>query len=401
VSLPADTSHRQSSRAATVTLLGVSQILAWGSSYYLPAVLAAPIAAETGWPLSLVVGGLSLGLVVAGIVSPVVGSRIGRGQGRWVLGASSLFLGVGLLCIGSATTLPQYMLGWIIVGLGMGAGLYDAAFAALGALYGLEARRAIAALTLFGGLASTVCWPLSAYLLEQFGWRGACLAYAGIHVFLAMPAYLLLFPSAGPGAIPSASTRDAPLIASGQLASFLLLGVSISLAALISTALSVHLLTILQADGMTLAQAVTFGAMVGPFQVSARLVEMFLGRHYHPIWTKLAATSLVTAGICLLWLGGRLIGVALMLYGCGIGIESIARGALPLALYGADGYGARIGRLALPSLVAQAAAPFLGAVLLQLGGAALALSVLAALAACNVALVLLLRAVAFGESARA
>ena len=384
--------NRQSSRAATVTLLGITQILAWGSSYYLPAVLAAPIAAETGWPLALVVGGLSLGLVTAGLVSPAVGSRIGRGQGRWVLAASSLFLAIGLLCIGSATALPLYMLGWSVIGIGMGAGLYDAAFAALGTLYGAEARRTITALTLFGGFASTVCWPLSAYLLEQFGWRGTCLVYAGIHLLLTMPAYLLLFPPTHvAGGVASVAERATRLIAQGQLGSFLLLGASISLAALISTALSVHLLTILQADGLTLAEAVVFGAMVGPSQVSARLVEMFFGRRYHPIWTKLAATSLVTAGICLLWFGAPFIAVALMLYGCGIGIESIARGALPLAIYGADGYGARMGRLALPSLVAQAVAPFLGAFLLASGGADLALGVLASLAALNVSFVLVLK----------
>lgn len=380
------------SRGATVTLLGITQILAWGSSYYLPAVLAAPIAADTGWPLSLVVGGLSIGLVVAGLVSPMVGSRIGHGEGRRVLAASSAFLALGLACIGSSSALPIYMLGWIIIGAGMGAGLYDAAFAALGTLYGLDARRTITALTLFGGFASTVCWPLSALLLEQFGWRGTCFAYAAIHLLLTMPAYLLLFPRAHDrGRTVPIADRTIRLIASGQVASFLLLGASISLAALISTTLSVHLLTILQADALTLAEAVAFGAMVGPSQVSARLVEMFIGRHYHPIWTKLAATSLVTAGIVLLWAGAPLIAIALVLYGCGIGIESIARGALPLALYGAEGYGARMGRLALPSLVAQAVAPFLGAFLLERGGADLTLGVLVALAALNVGLVLLLQ----------
>lgn len=392
MSLPAGFSSWHGSRAATVTLLGVTQILAWGSSYYLPAVLAAPIAADMGWPLSLVVSGLSIGLVIAGLVSPAVGSRIGRGQGRWVLAASSLFLSLGLLCVSSAASLPLYLLGWIIIGLGMGAGLYDAAFAALGTLYGLDARRMITALTLFGGFASTVCWPLSAYLLEQFGWRGTCLAYAGIHLFLTMPAYLLLFPRGhGAGGGTPVTARITRLVVAEQLSSFLLLGASISLAALISTVLSVHLLTVLQAGGMTLGSAVALGAMVGPSQVTARLAEMFLGRHYHPIWTKLASTSLVTAGILLLFTGAPFLALGLILYGCGIGLESIARGALPLALFGAEGYGARMGRLALPSLVAQAVAPFLGAFLLAQGGPHAALLVLVALAALNVGLVLILK----------
>ena len=181
-------------------------------------------------------------------------------------------------------------------------------------------------------------------------------------------------------------------MAPDQLPSFLVLGTTISLAALVSTALSVHLLTLLQSGGLSLAAAVALGAMVGPAQVSARLVEMLFGRHYHPIWTKLAATSLVTAGIVILWTGSPFLAVGLLFYGCGIGIESIARGALPLALFGAQGYGARMGRLAMPSLVAMAFAPYLGALLMQRGGADLAFSVLVALAAANVGLVLFLRA---------
>jgi hypothetical protein len=386
------------SRGVTVTLLGVTQILAWGSSYYLPAVVAGAIARDTGWSLTWVVGGLSLGLVAAGLVSPEVGRRIGQGFGRTVLAASAMLLASGLLCVGLATTLPVYLAGWIVIGAGMGAGLYDAAFATLGTLYGLEARRTITVLTLFGGFASTVCWPLSAYLLEHLGWRGTCFAYAAIQLGFSLPAYLLLLPSPAPAlsaaSLPSeAKQPTSRLIEPRQLPCFLLLGLTISLAALISTTLSVHLLTLLQADGTGLSTAVMLGAMVGPAQVSARVVEMILGRHYHPIWTKLAATSLVTVGIVLIWTGMPLRTIGLLFYGCGIGIESIARGALPLALFGAAGYGARMGQLAFPSLIAMAAAPYLGAVLMQQGGADLTFSILTALAAMNVALVLMLRAV--------
>lgn len=381
------------SRGAVVTLLGLTQILAWGCSYYLPAVLAGSIASETGWPLWFVVGGLSLGLVVAGLVSPAVGARIGRGQGRMVLAASSVFLAAGLILLGVSSSIPIYLLAWTLIGAGMGAGLYDAAFAVLGTLYGLQARRTITALTLFGGLASTVCWPLSAFLLDYVGWRGTCFVYASIQFGLSLPAYIILLPS--PRAverIPAGITHQTkPLIGAHQQLDFLLLAASVSLAALISTTLSVHLLEVLQAGGLSLSGAVALGALVGPSQVTARLVEMIFGSRYHPIWTKLAATSLVTIGMFLLWNGPPLLALGLMLYGCGIGLESIARGALPLILFGADGYGARMGRIALPSLVAQAVAPFLGAFLLQIGGAQLTFVVLFSLAAANVSLVLLLR----------
>ena len=141
-------------------------------------MLAAPIVADTGWSLGWVVGGVSIGLLVAGLIAPRVGAIIERRGGRPVLAASSLLYAAGLAGIGLAPTLPVYLLAWVVLGGGMGTGLYDAVFAALGKLYGKEARTPITNLTLFGGFASTVCWPLSAFLAESVGWRGACLIYA-------------------------------------------------------------------------------------------------------------------------------------------------------------------------------------------------------------------------------
>lgn len=152
-----------------IPVLGVTQILAWGSSYYLLAVLATPIAGDTGWPLAWVVGGLSLGLLVAGIISPRVGDSIQRLGGRLVLATSAVFLAFGLIGLALSPNLPIYIASWLVLGVGMGAGLYDAAFATLGRLYGQRARTAITTLTLFGGFASTVCWPLSAYFVSAFG----------------------------------------------------------------------------------------------------------------------------------------------------------------------------------------------------------------------------------------
>jgi hypothetical protein len=152
------------SRPVVVTALGIAQILAWGSSFYFPAVLAEPIVADTGWSLGWVVGGVSIGLLVAGLIAPRVGAIIERRGGRPVLAASSLLYAAGLAGIGLAPTLPVYLAAWVVLGAGMGTGLYDAVFAALGKLYGKEARTPITNLTLFGGFASTVCWPLSAFL---------------------------------------------------------------------------------------------------------------------------------------------------------------------------------------------------------------------------------------------
>lgn len=170
------------SKLVVVSAVGVAQVFAWGSTYYLPAVLAGSIATDTGWPLSWVVGALSVGLLVSGLVSPRIGSLIERHGGRPVLATSAILMSIGLLGLGIAPTLPVFIVAWVVIGLGMGAGLYGPAFSARGRLYGDEARSGITGVTLFGGLASTVCWPLTALLADYYGWRGACLAYAAVHL---------------------------------------------------------------------------------------------------------------------------------------------------------------------------------------------------------------------------
>jgi MFS family permease len=384
-------------RGIVVTALGVTQILAWGSSYYLPAVLAQPIAADTGWPLPWVVGGLSLGLLAAGLISPRVGRAIERSGGRPVLASSSVLLAAGLAGMALAHGLPAYLAAWMVIGLGMGTGLYDAAFATLGRLYGQGARGAITNLTLFGGFASTVCWPLSAFLVETAGWRGACLTYAGLQLAMALPIHLALLPKRPPApvhlAAQSATRLAAPLprppasMVPDRPATLLLLAAALTLGSVIQGVVSVHLLTVLQAQGAELAAAVALGALVGPSQVGARVVEKLLGGRYHPIWTMTASTVLVAAGLGLLWAGFPVMAACLVPYGAGVGINSIAGGTLPLALFGAEGYAALMGRLAAPMLIASALAPSACAFLLERVGASGTLAVLVAAALGNVALV--------------
>ena len=397
VSIEAQAAHRlvepPQRRSIVITALGLTQILAWGSSYYLPAVLAKPIASATGWGPLWVVGGLSIGLLVAGLVSPHVGRIIERRGGRPVLTASAVLLAVGLAGLALAQSLAGYIGAWAIMGLGMGAGLYDPAFATLGRLYGADARRAITALTLFGGLASTVCWPLSAFLTESLGWRGTCFVYAAVQLGFSLPVYHFLLPSA-PGR-PSQTDRAVTRreADAGQprpphrLALIILLGSALMLSAVLSTMMSVHMLTLLQSRGIALTAAVALGTLVGPSQVSARFIEMLIAHRHHPIWTKVASVSFVAAAMSLLVAALPVLPVALILYGAGIGLESIARGTLPLALFGAEGYAALMGKLALPTLVAQAAAPSVGASLLALFGSEGLLIALLAVALLNVGLV--------------
>lgn len=380
-------------RYRVLSALGIGQIIAWGSSYYLPAVLGYPISEATGWSYAWVTGGLSLGLLVSGLVAIRVGRAIQTYGGRPVLATSSLLMAAGLALLALAPNLAVYMAGWLVLGLAMGGGLYDAAFSTLGRLYGETARTAISSLTLWGGFASTVCWPLSAFLVESVGWRGTCLAYALIHLCLVLPLHLFAVPRE-----PREPRREVPRRTDGRLPSeggtglsgrrfavFALLAAILTSGSMIAAMYSVHIITILQANGLTLAAAVGLGALVGPSQVGARIVERLAGTRHHPIWTLFAASLLVAAGLVVLVLAPAVPAVALIAYGAGNGIWSIARGTLPLTVFGASGYAVLMGRLATPSLVAQAVSPSIGALLMQAFGASTTLSVLGAMAACNVA----------------
>jgi predicted MFS family arabinose efflux permease len=379
-------------RSVVIAAIGIGQILAWGSSYYLLAVLAEPMVRATGWSQTWVIAALSLGLLTSGLVSPAVGRRIERFGGRPVLAASAVLLAVGLLIQAAAPNVAVFIAAWLVIGVGMGAGLYDPAFSTLGRLYGEHARSAITHLTLFGGFASTVCWPLSAVFVEHLGWRGACLAYAAINVCIVLPLYLFGVPREEQR-LPPVQSADAPSVPtrwqrSGDRSAFITLAVGLTLASIIMTVISVHVLTLLQARGLTLAAAVGLGALIGPSQVGARVLEATFGRRHHPIWSLLVSTTVVAIGLGMLLGPASIVGAGLILYGSGSGIRSIARGTVPLALFGRDGYAVLMGRLAAPILVAQAASPSLGVLLMGYFGSDMTIAVLAGAAVFNIVLVL-------------
>ena len=372
-------------------MLGVTQIFAWGSSYYLPAVLAKPIATDTGWSLSWVVGGLSLGLLIAGLVSPWIGRAIARRGGRPVLAVSAGLLATGLTALATAQSLPAFLIAWLLIGLGMGAGLYDPAFATLGRLYGHGGRSAITTLTLFGGFASTVCWPLSAFLDAHLGWRGACLVYAGFQLAVALPAYLFVLPREGPQPAPlpvSPNLRTCTGRASHDFrgSTFLLLGRDDHAE-----------FSDLDDDVSSLADGAA-GKRAQPRcrRGSRRARRTVSGSRSHRRDDDRALPSpdldqgrlhlARRRGIGALWIEAPIIPLALALYGAGIGLESIARGTLPLAIFGPERYPVIMGRIAMPSLIAQAAAPSIGTALIEADGADGAMAVFAISAVVNVAL---------------
>jgi hypothetical protein len=383
-------------RRIVITALGIAQILAWGTSFYFPAVFAGPIVADAGWSLGYVVGGTSVGLLVAGLISPQVGKIIDVRGGRPILFASSLFYAAGLIGIGLAPALPIYLMAWVLLGIGMGTGLYDAVFAALGRMYGSAARGPITNLTLFGGFASTVCWPLSAFMIEHIGWRQACFVYAGLHVLVALPLQMAVIRRAPKSAAAThadtAQSTSPPAIANETLI-FALLALVLSIGAGIGSIVVVHLLIFLQARGVDFAVAVSLGTLFGPAQVGARVVERLFGSRYHPIWTMIGSCTLMAVGLLLLAGRFSILPLVILLYGAGYGISWIGRGTLPLALFGPVRFPRLMGKLAFPSLIVQALAPSAGALLIEASGAAATIGVLTALALINVVLIGLLWAV--------
>jgi predicted MFS family arabinose efflux permease len=385
-------------RRVIVPALGITQIFAWGSTFYLPAALAPLIASDTGWPYDLTVGGVSVGLLVAGLASPRIGQLIADKGGRPVLAIGALLLAAGLVGIGTASNLPWYLAGWLVIGLGMSASLYDAAFSTLGGIYGESSRTPITAVTLFGGFASTVCWPLSVFLAAHYGWRGACLAYAAIQIVVALPVHLLALPAATAsegGA--TAEKRSAVRLRRDEYVTFGLLAAVLTLGASVLSIVGTQLLPLLTARGIEMSAAVAFGAIVGPAQVGARVVELLIGNRYDPVWTIVASAALVAISALMLTLGFPLVGVAIALYGAGNGIGAVARGTVPLALFGAERYPVLMGRLGFPLLVAMAASPYLGGLAFQKGGADATILLLTVLAVANVILVAVLRSVTLHE----
>ena len=378
-------------RRLVISALGVAQILAWGTSFYFPAVFAEPILRDTGWPLGFIVAGTSIGLLVAGLISPQVGRFIDVHGGKPVLLSSSLLYAAGLIGVGLAPSLPVYLCAWALIGLGMGTGLYDAVFAALGRMYGAAARGPITNLTLFGGFASTICWPLSAFMIDHIGWRDACFAYAGLHLFVALPAQVAVLRNAvkpAPKAddAPSADARFASRIPrEGTI--FALLALILSLSAGVGAVVVVHLLIFLQARGVDATSAVALGALFGPAQVTARVVERLFGGRYHPIWTMIGSCTLMAAGLILLAVRVPVLPLIILVYGAGYGVSWIGRGTLPLALFGPERFPRLMGKLAFPSLIVQALAPSAGAVLIEASGIAATIALLAALAIVNVGLI--------------
>jgi MFS family permease len=354
-----------SGRVTVVAALGATQTVAWASSYYMPAILGAPIARALHLPTSVFFGLFSGALLLSAVVGPSVGRLIDRHGGRHLLAASNLVIAVGLLILATAHNIVGLVIAWTILGIGIGMGLYDPAFATLTWLYGRDARSSITGITLIAGFASTIGWPLTAGLLDIFGWRAACLVWAGLNMLLAAPVNWLAIPRHGvPAALPQATTETAA--AQPPRAAMPILAFFFAATWFVQGAMAAHLPGLLQAAGASSSAAIAAASLVGPAQVGARIVEFRLLRSFHPISSARLASALHPIGAAFLVAFGApgIIAFAL-LHGAGNGMITIAKGTLPLALFGPRGYGLRSGLLSAPARMLQAAAPFLFGLLLD------------------------------------
>ena len=379
-----------------VGVLGITQILSWGAIFYPPVMMVPLIAAERGFSFTFAMGGFSAGLLVAGFVSPTVGSMIDRYGGHRVMPFGSLAGAVGLAGLVYASHPLAYLATWMLLGAAMAGSLYDPAFATLGRIFGAGARQPITVLTLAGGFASTVSWPATYVLLRWLDWKGTYLVYAALLAFVAAPLLAFALPRgrAQTDIRPSEVAKPPPAVHAASGTIFTLLLAAFASYAFVPSGLSTHLLAIFQRAGIEPGTVVMIGALFGPAQVAARLCEFVFARNVHPLFIARFAVGLLLVSFGLLWSFGLSTPVAFafaILFGVANGLSTIARGAVPLALFGPVGYGRIIGRIAAPALIVTSIAPLVVAFVAERASDGYALGVAAAFAALSFACFMLIR----------
>lgn len=362
--------------------LGVAQIVSWGTIYYGFALLLQPLQRALGAGQGVIVGAYSVALLAAGIGAPWVGRAIDRGGGRAVMTAGSLLAALSFAALAYVESVALLYVVWLALGIAMAATLYEPAFAVVTQAFGPRYRRAITVLTLFGGFASTVFWPATAALIERFGWRDAVLFLAAFNLFINVPLHALLLPRGRPRT--SAQRGPATTAAPTGTTAFIALAVALLAQAIAISALAVHFLPLLVARDMTPVAAAAVGALIGPMQVLGRIVEAAVSPRASAVAVGRVVVLMLPAALLTLYGAGTnalLLGLYVVLYGAGNGAMTIVRGAVPVELWGREHYGALMGWLATPAMLARASGPFLASLLWTwAGGYDVVLLVLAAIA---------------------
>lgn len=358
----------------TVSAIGIAQIISWGTLYYAIAVLAGSIQTDTRYSEVQVFGAYTAALMASGLAAPLTGTFIDRHGGRLVMSAGSVVAAIGLVVLGTSNHYAWFLVGWILAGLAMSACLYEAAFATLVLCVAENNyRRAVTALTLFGGFASTVFWPATQWLQVEQGWRNTCLLYAACHLLVCLPLHWWAIPGLRGNGPPPERSPSASLAAHPhreRTRSLGLLSFAFAANAFVFSVMSAYVIRMLEARGVGTAHAILLASMIGPVQVVARILEFALGRHVGAIGIGTVSFAMLCASLLIFsFIQGPDIAAIgfILLYGAANGIMTIARGTVPAFLFGRERYGLLLGRLARPSFIAKAVAPGGYAVLLASG----------------------------------
>ncbi|MDR1677514.1 MAG: MFS transporter [Deltaproteobacteria bacterium] len=372
----------EKTKVRLVISLGLSQTIGWASSYYLPAVLARSMAESLGYSVSKVYAAFSLALIIAALVAPLAGWCIDKWGGKRVLVASNVWFALSLFFLSRAQSEVHLFLGWSSLGLAMGAGLYDMAFATVVRSYGPASPPIITGITLLAGLASTVGWPVSHYFLINFSWQTALLVWAVVHLGLALPLNLsLVLPQLPEGLkSPGMETLSTHEPQRSRVSAMFVLALAFVFISFCTGAMASHMLGLLQIFGVGVATSVLAGLTLGPSQVIARLLHLFALQGLRPINTAIMAVLIFPIGSVFLILFGPVAAMFVgVTHGFGNGIMTIIKGSLPLSIFGKKGYGHRQGLLFLPSGIAQAFSPFIFSICIDNFGQAAIYTYLAAI----------------------
>ena len=377
-----------------ILALGITQIIAWGTTLYALGVLGKPIAADTGWSQGLVFGGLTIGLLVSAGVSTLVGRAIDRRGGQKIMVLGSLLMAAGLIWLALVETPYAYLAAWAFLGVSMRMCLYDAAFAALVQVTPSRGRRAISYLTLFGGFASSVFWPIAHSLNAAYGWRTTLLIFAAINLCVCLPLHWIGLArrenqaqaEVAAATAPASAAAAPPLEGPARMLAMLLFGLIVAASAIVFGAMAAHLVPVLEASGLAAVAAVWIASLKGVAQVAGRIWDLTLARKWHPIDVGRVSIAVMPLSFLVLLLGGANFMAALaftLLFGISNGLVTIMRGAVPLALFGPKGYGEVLGILATPYLLLAAVAPAAFALVVERYGYAVAEAIMFAAGLCS------------------
>lgn len=359
-------------RSWLIPSLGLTQIIGWGSMFYAYGVLMQPMEVELQTSRSVVVGAYSIALLISGCLSTLAGAVVDRIGGRLLMACGTLLAAAMLILLGNVRSVLMLYLVWAGIGVAMSATLYQSSFAVLTQVFGTNYRRAITSLTLFGGFASTVFWPLTQALSDHVGWRETWLIYAGVNLLICFPIHMSL-PNFLPTVDPSLADENGKsgLASILRERSFYLLTSAVTFNALVFSAMSLHLMSILQSRGISPSYAAAIGAMVGPMQVVGRILETTIGRNASSYKVGMIAMWLLPLALALLFAPNQWLIIYVffaVMYGIGNGVMTIVRGTLPAELYGRETYGAVSGAMAAPVMIAIAAGPFVASLLYSATG---------------------------------